>query len=61
MEDVGYSPAKIIQTTRMGIPEGRDHHLLYRFIDYAKASFCTQNPLTKRNWQLGKDYYILNL
>lgn len=38
--EVGYSPQKIIQTTRLGIPIGRDAHLPYRFIDaqYARQS-----------------------
>ena len=31
-EDVSYKPTKIIQTTRLGIPKGRDEDLLYRFI-----------------------------
>ncbi len=57
--DVGYSPEQIIQTTRLGIPLHRDPHLLYRFIDFSKAAACTQNPLTKRSWQEGVDYFIL--
>jgi DNA-3-methyladenine glycosylase len=38
--EVGYTPQKIIQTTRLGIPLGRDEHLPYRFIDaqYAHRS-----------------------
>ena len=49
IEDVGVTPEKLIQTTRLGIPAGRDEHLPYRFIDYEAAPFCTSNPLTKRN------------
>ena len=49
IEDVEYSPDKIIQTTRLGIPDGRDNHLLYRFIDNDQAEYCTDNPLRKRN------------
>ncbi len=41
--DIGYKPKKIIQTTRLGIAPGRDAHLLYRFIDSAKAQYCTRN------------------
>jgi len=41
--DTGYKPEKIIQTTRLGIPKERDPHLLYRFIDYNFAKFCTKN------------------
>ena len=48
IDDVGYKPTRIIQTTRLGIPPGRDEHLPLRFIDYDYASFCTSNPLTKR-------------
>ena len=40
-------PEKIIQTTRLGIPKGRDEALLYRFIDYNFVKYCTKNPLTR--------------
>jgi len=56
IDDVGYHPEMIIQTTRLGIPEGRDEHLMYRFIDQAHARQCTSNPLSKRHWQEGQDY-----
>jgi len=49
IENIRKTPEKIIQTTRLGIPAGRDEHLPYRFIDYDFAKFCTYNPLTKRN------------
>ncbi|ADD69260.1 methylpurine-DNA glycosylase (MPG) [Denitrovibrio acetiphilus DSM 12809] len=55
-EDVGYSPEKIIQTTRLGIPAGRDEHLPYRFVDFTHAESCTSNPLTKKN----NNYTIIN-
>lgn len=55
ISDIGYKPEKIIQTTRLGIPIGRDHQLPFRFIDYDKAKFCTSNPLTKKL----KDYSII--
>jgi DNA-3-methyladenine glycosylase len=48
LQDVGYRPRKIIQTTRLGISAHRDPHLLYRFIDFQYAHACTQNPLRKR-------------
>jgi len=54
-EDVGYTPEKIIQTTRLGIPKGRDEDLPYRFISYEHADRCTSNPLTKRI----KNYIII--
>lgn len=46
--DSNNTPAKIIQTTRLGIPAGRDEDLMYRFIDCDFVRFCTSNPLTKR-------------
>lgn len=51
LQDVGYQPAQIIQTTRLGIPAHRDPHLLYRFIDYQFAEAATSNPLRKRSSQ----------
>ena len=59
LEDVGARPERIIKTTRLGIPEGRDHELHYRFIDYEYARYCTSNPLSKRNWSEGRHYTIL--
>jgi len=56
--DVGNRVPKIIQTTRLGIPSGRDEHLMYRFIDYDFTKYCTSNPLSKRNWVEGKDYLV---
>jgi len=56
IEDIGYTPKKIIQTTRLGIPVGRDEHKLYRFIDFSHVKNCTSNPLTKR---IKPDYTIL--
>jgi len=43
-----YTPNQIIQTTRLGIPIGRDEHLLQRFIDLKYVKYCTKNPLTMR-------------
>ena len=39
---------EIFQTTRLGIPPGRDEHLEYRFIDAEYVKNCTKNPLTVR-------------
>lgn len=47
IKDVGIRPTEIIQTTRLGIPLGRDEHLPYRFISRDFAMFCTKNPLKK--------------
>lgn len=48
IDDGGIKINKIIQTTRLGIPKGRDEHLLYRFIDCSFAKFCTKSPLTSK-------------
>lgn len=41
IEDIGYLPEKIIHTERLGIPTGRDKHLLLRFIDEKYRLFST--------------------
>lgn len=43
--DIGYIPVSIIQTTRLGIPKGRDEHLPYRFISSEHIRFCTKAPM----------------
>jgi DNA-3-methyladenine glycosylase len=58
VEDTGPAPTHIIQTTRLGIPHGRDEHLLYRFVDGAYAPYCTRNPL-RRGQVEGRDYFLL--
>ena len=58
VDDVGAEPKQIIQTTRLGIPEGRDGHLMYRFVDATYARYCTRNPL-RRGQVEGHDYFLL--
>jgi DNA-3-methyladenine glycosylase len=58
VDDTGYRPEAYVQCRRIGIPEGRDEHLPYRFIDLEKVQHCTSNPLSKRNWKEGEDYII---
>jgi DNA-3-methyladenine glycosylase len=58
VEDAGPAPSQIIQTTRLGIPLGRDEHLMYRFVDAAYAQWCTRNPL-RRGQVEGRDYILL--
>jgi DNA-3-methyladenine glycosylase len=47
VDDVGESPEVLIETTRLGIPAGRDEHLPYRYVDPAYAQHCTRNPLRR--------------
>ena len=58
LEDTGYRPQTIIQCRRLGIPEGRDQDLANRFVDFKYSKFCTSNPLTKRDWQENRDYFL---
>jgi DNA-3-methyladenine glycosylase len=61
VEDVGYRPSRLIQARRLGIPSGRDEHLLYRFIDFDGVRSATSNPLTRRGSKEGIDFRILSL
>lgn len=55
IKDVHYQPSLIMQTTRLGIPKGRDEHLPYRFIDHAFAKFTTEpRSITPKNTVLLK-------
>ena len=58
VEDVGQVPTQIIQTTRLGIPSGREEHLMYRFVDASYAPYCTRNPL-RRGQVEGRDYFLI--
>lgn len=58
VEDCGIKPTAIIQTTRLGIPSGRDEHLPYRFVEAEHAAHCTRNPL-RRGQVEGRDYRII--
>ena len=60
-DNISEQPDRIIQTTRLGIPKSRDEHLKYRFVDERFAKYCTSNPLTKRNWEEGNQYHLINL
>ncbi len=57
LEDVGRRP-QLIQARRLGIPTGRDEHLPYRFVDLERARHATENPLRKRGWREGVDYWL---
>ena len=59
LEDTGHRVREIVQCRRLGIPKGRDEHLMLRFLDQAFVKNCTENPLTKRGWKLEKDYRLL--
>ena len=56
VDDVGAHPPRLVQTTRLGIPAGRDEHLHYRFVDAAYARYCTRNPL--RRGQRESDHFV---
>jgi len=56
--DVGLRPRLVIRTTRLGIPEGRDGHLPYRFVHEAHAASATKNPLLRGKLE-GRDYQVL--
>lgn len=58
VDDVREQPSRIIQTTRLGIPHGRDEHLMYRFVDADYAAYCTRNPL-RRGQVEGRDFITL--
>ena len=60
VEDTGYRPSAIVRTTRLGIPVGRDEHLMLRFVDADRARHATSNPLTKRGWREGREYELLS-
>jgi len=59
IEDTGYRPASILRCRRLGIPEGRDEHLMLRYVDEAHVRSASQNPLAKRTWTEGPDYQRL--
>lgn len=54
-EDVGDAPATLLRATRLGIPAGRDEHLLYRYVDPGYARYATRNP--QRRGQLAGEHY----
>ncbi|MDF2691609.1 MAG: putative 3-methyladenine glycosylase [Gammaproteobacteria bacterium] len=60
-EDVGYRPKSIIQTKRLGIPLGRDEHLMYRFIDHDEALHCTLPPYGKKGFKKSLEYTLHSL
>ncbi len=58
VEDGGIIVQHIIQTSRLGIPQGRDEHLPLRFVDAEYARYCTRNPL-RRGQVEGRDFLFL--
>ena len=59
VEDLEHAPAHVVQCTRLGIPQGRDEQLPYRFVDADFARHCTRNPL-RRGQLAGQDYHLLS-
>lgn len=45
IDDIDYHVNGILQTTRLGIPEGRDGHLPYRFILQTMSRYATKPPV----------------
>jgi len=58
VDDDGYRPERILRTTRLGIPPGRDEHLHYRYVDAAYARFCTRNPLGRTRVEREHYHYL---
>ena len=52
LESVGHEPVEIIQCPRLGIPPGRDAHLMLRFVDAQHVSSATANPLRQRHYRI---------
>ncbi|MEQ8985016.1 MAG: 3-methyladenine DNA glycosylase, partial [Deltaproteobacteria bacterium] len=57
LEDVGARPSRIVVARRLGIPKGRDEHLMYRFVDYDHLRSATQNPMPRSAVE-GVDYLV---
>ena len=60
VEDCAVAVPEIIQSTRLGITQGRDEHLPYRFVDAEFARYCTKNPL-RRGQVEGQDFSRIRL
>lgn len=58
LDDVGYTPARVVRARRLGIPAGRDEDLMMRYLDHDHARSATRNPLTRRHYEAGVDYVI---
>ncbi len=48
IDEINYVPESIVQAQRLGIPKGRDEHLMYRFVDAKFIRQCTENPFRKK-------------
>ena len=59
IDDRGYYPDKIIQTTRLGIKEDRDAQLPYRFIDSKYTARSTKDVMRQKNKKPGRDYHFI--
>jgi DNA-3-methyladenine glycosylase len=57
--DAGYRPQHVIRALRRGIPDGRDGHLPYRFIDAERVRAATHNPLGRNGRPKGEDAALL--
>jgi DNA-3-methyladenine glycosylase len=59
VDDDGYAPAALIVARRLGIPAGRDDHLMYRYLDPAFVQSATEDPTRKRACVQGQDWWAL--
>ena len=59
IEDVGYRPERLVCARRLGIPSGRDEHLMYRYVDFDRVHAATVNPITYRGAKEGTDYRLI--
>jgi DNA-3-methyladenine glycosylase len=59
LDDDGYAPDALIVAHRLGIPAGRDEHLMYRYLDPAHAQSATEDPTRKRAAREGRDWWVL--
>lgn len=55
--DVGYQPEKFLITPRLGIPKGRDEHLMLRFIDANYHQYSTKKVTSKQTQQIEINEY----
>ena len=56
--DDGVRP-RLVQTTRLGIPAGRDEHLPWRFVHAGHLGSATKDPTRRRGAVEGRDWWFV--